>query len=142
MKTFEINDPDKPIEEYPGILGCFCDGYLSVIHEALQPLEACNFREYIKLLEEISEVDNHRLIANLSSGAKEIIIEYGSCEIDLLSQIPSISVCQDPEPENSSPGYSPWYPIFMSDDFSIKQISSDILVISEAIKADYNRLLT
>lgn len=142
MKTFEIDDPDKPIEEYPGILGCFCDGYLSVIHEALQPLEECNFREYIKLLEEISETDNHRLIVNLSSGPKEIIIECGSHKIDLLSQIPSISVCQDAEPENSGPGYSPWYPIFMSDDFSIEKISSDILSVSEAIKADYTRLLT
>ncbi len=142
MKTFEIGDPDKPIEEYPGILGCFCDGYLSIIHKALQPLGKCNFREYIKFLEEISGTGNHRLIVNLSSGAKEIIIECGSYEIDLLSQIPSISVCQDAEPENSGPGYSPWYPIFMSDDFSIEQISSDIVAISEAIKADYARLLT
>lgn len=140
MKIFEINDPDKPIEEYPGILGYFLDGNLSIIHEALQPLKECNFQEYIELLEEKSEIDNHRLMVNLSSGDKELEIEWGVYEINLLSQIPSITVCQDAEPENSGPGYSSGFPIFMSEHFSIEQISHDLSALAGAIKADYARL--
>jgi hypothetical protein len=140
LNNSETGDPNKPIEEYPGILGYFLDGDLFVIHEALNPLTEIDFHDYTSLLEEQSTTDDHVLTVNLSSGDKILNVYWHDYGMDVLSQIPSVVICQDEEPEGIGPGYSPGYNIFMSDHFSIEQISHDIAALSEAIKADHARL--
>ncbi len=140
MDNSETDDPNKPIEEYPGILGYFLDGDLFVVHEALNPLTEIDFHDYTSLLEEQNTTDDHALNIHLSSCDTNIHIGWGDYLFDTLSQIPSIVICQQEEPENTGPGYSPGFNIFMSDHFSIEQTSHDIAALSEAIKADHARL--
>jgi len=124
--TFSYDDPEKPIEEYAGILGYFLDGHLTVIDNAIKSLETIDFIKYRDQIFDDPDKQIHEIILPLKKGKLSVVFDWSDDLLTLIGQIPSIDLINDPEISNTGPGYSSGISLFIADDSTLDDVCSDV----------------
>ena len=132
MKTFQTDDYETAIEEYPGILGYTWDGELFVIDPALSPLQEVDFDEFY---EKIDDEQNHQLKLNTASVSTKLNVEPFAGIAFLLDQIESIDVFQDPGPPDAGPASGAGFIFFINDNHSYDVVVDSVQSLKDALNS-------
>jgi hypothetical protein len=137
MEIFHPWDDDKPVEEYPGYLGCTWDGELYP-GPKLKILQTFNWAHYLNLINEL-EVARCLSLSELLYSV-ECTIEPGSDLAFLLDQLPSIEVKYDDGPSNSNPASGSGFFFFLADGVSLQCLDTELLALKHALDLDLKYL--
>jgi hypothetical protein len=135
MEEFDSDDTEKPIEEYPGLIGMTMDWDFHPQDE-LRHLAGIDWHRYWSLLE--FAPDDHAIEVRLQSGARRIRCTYGISIAEILDQIPSVKVFH--APGGQSMGGAAIYLFFIADGVSLQELDHDVRGLEAALQSDLRTL--
>lgn len=137
MELWSDDDYERPIESYPGYLGLWFDGSFSAETE-LKPLQNFDFRKYGELIEEHGE--ERQLKVLIASGVIGITVRAYDGIVELLDQLPTVTVYLDNGPPDAGPASGGTYVFFVTEGVSEADLRQSIEGLAVALRADFNSL--
>jgi hypothetical protein len=132
METWDNDDYETPIEEYPGYLGHTWDGELYV-GPHLTMLSEFDWSSYMDLLD---GEGGRSIKISLPSGTTIIEIEAYDDPALIVDQLPSIKVLRDAGNPDGGPASGAGYIFFLAEDSSLEILASEISALVENLKTD------
>ena len=132
MELFDDGDDERQIETYPGYLGLYFDGSLSAQAE-LRPLESFDFPRYRELVEEHGQ---RQLRVPLAYGAVTIVVSDCCDIIEVLDQLPTVTVYLGKSAPDWGPASGGIHIFFVRDGVSGPELEASINALADALKTD------
>lgn len=137
MELWSDDDYETPIESYLGYLGLYFDGSFSAETE-LKPLQNFDFRKYGELVEEHG--GPRQLEVHVASGPIKITVRAYDGIVELLDQLPTVTVYLDNGPPGAGPASGGTYVFFMTEGVSEADLRQSIDGLALALQADFDSL--
>jgi hypothetical protein len=140
MKSRKFDDPDRPIETYPGYLGLYHDGSYD-FDAVLKPLLAFPWREYRDF--PAAEQYSSERTMHFSVGSKlfSLTFDRGMIELmEFLEKLPTVDVISDEDLGDLGPGSGGIITIFENDDFTLDEIKESITSSLSWLTKDFELL--
>ena len=135
IPTWNNDDYETAIEEYPGYIGHTLDRDLFVGNKCLTPLEEIPWWDYLNAL---VELDSPREIQILFCDEKVTVEIYDNYEVAyFLDYVPGIKVLRDAGNPDAGPGAgSAGFVFFLEDNASAEGVAENVRRLCAAVKQD------
>jgi hypothetical protein len=137
METWDNDDHETPIEEFPGYLGHTMD-YDFFPGTELESLENIDLKKYGELVDEHG--GERRLNIDLRSGKSTILFHAYDSIVDILDQLPTVKVSYDAHASGLGPASAAIYVFFIADGVGITELEASIAALTTALKSDFASL--
>jgi len=140
MRKRKVEDPDRPVESYPGYLGRYHDGDCS-FDAVLEPLLAFPWDEYRAL--EIGPENSPKRTIEFSIGTKLSSLTFEHDTIDpilLLDELPTVAVTFDEGGADLGPGSGGILTVWENENYSLNEIAESVKSCLRSLERDFEIL--
>ena len=140
MRGRKVEDPERPVESYPGYLGFYFDGdYL--LEAELKPLLAFPWGEYRDL--EVGPALSSKRTIEFSVGTTLSSLTFERDTIDLISfldQLPTVVVTYDEDGGDLGPASGGVLTVWENEKFSLSEIAQSVKSCLVSLERDFEIL--